>query len=157
MSNDSHEDVIADRARLVGMRTHISPVRAHHAPDDASPELREAAKKVARGEPEGCAPIVLTEFGETLDDIKNKEDDKISFKGSYLGILRVGQYFVYALPISESHYVLYSKAIGRIGDPIPIEVDTFGKLREWCKTQIVQKKEWEERLATLWSCFPYKD
>ena len=82
-------------------------------------------------------PIVLSEYGETLV-IESRDDEKIPLSGAYIGTLKQGNYFVYAVPISETYYILsVAGKIGKIGKPIPVTIDTFEKLREWCSIQIV--------------------
>ena len=89
--------------------------------------------------------IVLTEFGEELVDFGEDENEKICLI-SYIGCHIHGElsknpikYFVYLMAISKTHNVAVCAKCGRITPPIPKEVDTYGRLRQWCADEIARK------------------
>ena len=101
-------------------------------------------------------PIVLTEFETSMVTNFNSEEQKVPFDSIWtsIGGLKSVSDFVHARPVSETHYVLYSSISGRIGQPIPVEIDTFAKLRQWCLGRMEEKKLWETRIRILWGLVP---
>jgi hypothetical protein len=98
-------------------------------------------------------PIALNEYGESMDAI-NSETDESSLPislCSYAGVHESDNGFVYALPVSETHYVIRCAICGRITRPIPKEVNTYGKLRGWCAQVIASDKAHRNEVAKVLS------
>ncbi len=87
--------------------------------------------------------IVLTKFGETLVEQENDNlKDTNTIFGIYegriiercIGVHEFCRGFVDCKPVSKTHNVIICRACGlRIN--IPIDITTFGQLREWCMYQ----------------------
>lgn len=84
--------------------------------------------------------ITLDEYGTTLR-VTNfcSESQNVPYNSpeTYIGRLEGGNgEYVYATRISPKYYCIFVRPIGMIGKPIPVEVDTFAKLRQWCAKNI---------------------
>lgn len=86
-------------------------------------------------------PILLTEYGETLvvTNLRSKESTIPISDVTYMGHHESDNGFVYAKPISKTHYVVWCAICGRIVI-VPLEVNTASLLRQWCASEIERKK-----------------
>jgi hypothetical protein len=102
-------------------------------------------------------PIVLTEFETLVVTNLESEEQKVPFDSpsTYMGHLENGNVGnVCAAKVSATHYIIFVYCFGTIGQPIPVEIDTFAKLRQWCLGRIKEKELWETRLRVLWGLVP---
>jgi hypothetical protein len=95
-------------------------------------------------------PIMLTEFGETLREpssIRFTEDVKFpKCIYSYIGVHDICRGFLYVRPVSKTHNVIFcGNCVLRV--LIPNEVDTYGKLWQWCAEEIRRQDDKRIRLA----------
>jgi len=99
-------------------------------------------------------PILLNDIEEELifgDQFSGLTDESnlgltIFGHGLCLGIHKTTGKFVTMERASPTHNIVYClKSIC-----VPVEVDTYGKLREWCVGQIKLKREREIRRNILW-------
>jgi len=87
--------------------------------------------------------IRLSMYGETLvvaDSFSDSDKIPVNFPRAdceaHLGHLDGTLQLVYATMVSKTHYVLSIKSGVAVGKRVPINIDTFGKLRQWCAEQI---------------------
>ena len=110
-------------------------------------------------------PIVLTENGQTLNPCVRSEDDifEPSFYGwehknmnqDLLGAHAICMGAIQLRLISETHNALCCNHCN-LRIEIPTDINTLGKLRQWCAQQIAEKELWEKRLRTLWGLVPFE-
>jgi hypothetical protein len=91
-------------------------------------------------------PIVLTRYGETMTEpncvmagCHAKESDRIFVK-SVVGVHKKCDSLLFLFPNSETHNVIFCQLCG-LRIPLPIEVDTYGKLRQWCEKRLSRESE----------------
>lgn len=97
-------------------------------------------------------PIALTEFETLVVTNFKDENQKVPFDcpGTYIGGLEGGNCgYIYASRCSAKYYRIFAE-FGTIGKPIPVEVDTFARLRQWCAEQINKREDERARLEMLW-------
>lgn len=102
-------------------------------------------------------PIVLNEFGEklivdnsTISWLEINDDYSLGIPGGG-GAIVVGMHnsnWVHLIFISKTHYALFCGNCG-LRIVVPIEINTYGKLREWCAEQIEERKRIKEALEWL--------
>ena len=102
-------------------------------------------------------PIALNEFGETLLEYPNSKsaDDRnilCVIDGRIvevcIGIHDLCRGWVDAKPISKTHNALCCRRCN-LRIVIPSEVNTFGKLRQWCAANLAEREETRERFHKL--------
>ena len=81
--------------------------------------------------------IIFTESGDTLvveDSFHVNDESKLS-SVSYIGYHKVSKGFIYLYPASDTFNRLLCKSL-LISIPVPVEIDTYGKLRKWFANRI---------------------
>lgn len=104
-------------------------------------------------------PIVLDENMTLVVENFVSEDARVPFDSpaTYIGHLKDGNAgYVYAATLSARDYCLFIRPIGIIGKLIPRKVDTFAKLRQWCKQRMREQRYLELRADTTWGQVPFR-
>jgi hypothetical protein len=101
-------------------------------------------------------PIILNELGETLLDYfypENRTPEDRKFAGSAVGVHEFCKGFVDLQEISKTHNAICCRFC-HMRIAIPKEVDTFGKLRQWCADEIKRKIYQAKQFLILWGLAP---
>jgi len=94
-------------------------------------------------------PILLTKYGETLEiespSYLTDTEELPKCPDVYAGTHSVCGGIIFIKPVSETHFVVFCSICGRITEPIPDEVCTYGRLRQWCEERNKKNTEEEDR------------
>ncbi|OGZ64108.1 MAG: hypothetical protein A3A98_03955 [Candidatus Staskawiczbacteria bacterium RIFCSPLOWO2_01_FULL_40_39] len=88
-------------------------------------------------------PIVLTKIGETLieDPVHqvNEQDTFSKMPIAVLGVHDICKGWISVKGVSATHNIIYCRSCG-LRIQFPREIDTYGKLRQWCADQMKAEK-----------------
>ncbi|MEK7562561.1 MAG: hypothetical protein AAB509_02695 [Patescibacteria group bacterium] len=97
-------------------------------------------------------PIVLNEFGESL--CVDERFRPVSLFGA-LGTHGICGGGIHAVVVSKTHRVLFCDRC-KLRMHIPIKLDDYPGLRQWCALQMRAKRYQELQAAQAWGQVPFK-